>query len=45
MGLLFALQIQIRKYTNKKMVILYAYLRIGGKKSPFLQNKYTNASF
>jgi hypothetical protein len=38
-------QIQICKYTNKKMVILYAYLRIGVKKTPILQNKYANASF
>jgi hypothetical protein len=45
MGLLFALQIRIREYTNKIMVILYAYLLIGAKKSPFLQNKYANASF
>jgi hypothetical protein len=28
------------EYTNKKMVILYACLRIGAKKSPFLQNEY-----
>jgi hypothetical protein len=43
--LLFVLQIQICKYTNKKMVILYAYLRIGAKKITFLQNEYTKASF
>ncbi len=29
------------KYTNKKVVILYAYPCIGPKKSPFWQNKYT----
>jgi hypothetical protein len=44
MGLLFMLQIQIHEYTNKKMVILYAYLCIG-KKILFLQHKYANASF
>ncbi len=29
------------EYTNKKVVILYAYPCIGPKKSPFWQNKYT----
>jgi hypothetical protein len=29
------------KYTNKKVVILYAYPCIGPKKSPFFLNKYT----
>ncbi len=35
----------LRKYTNKKMVILHVYLLIGAKKTPVLQNGYTNASF
>jgi hypothetical protein len=37
MGLLFALQIQIRKYANKKVVILYAYLHIRVTKASVLQ--------
>jgi hypothetical protein len=32
------------KYTNIKVVILYAYPCIGPKKSPFWQNKYTKDS-
>jgi hypothetical protein len=35
------LQIKKNKYTNKKVVILYAYPCIRPKKSPFWQNKYT----
>jgi hypothetical protein len=44
MGLLLALQIWIRKYTNKKMVFCLR-ICISGHKTPVLQNRYANASF
>jgi hypothetical protein len=44
MGLLFVLQIK-NKYPNRKWSFCSAYPLIGATKMPFLQNKFTNASF